>query len=74
VGHSGTLAHRLDLGRFLEYALDAALLERPIAAAAGDRVLRDTSAQRTNGGGRFIDLNAPVVQFFHSLCTRARLL
>ena len=36
------------------------VLERPIAAAAGDRfVLRDTSAQRTLGGGRFIDLRAP---------------
>jgi selenocysteine-specific elongation factor len=36
------------------------VLERPIAAAAGDRfVLRDTSAQRTIGGGRFIDLRAP---------------
>ena len=36
------------------------VLDRPIAAAAGDRfVLRDTSAQRTIGGGRFIDLRAP---------------
>jgi selenocysteine-specific elongation factor len=36
------------------------VLERPIAAAAGDRfVLRDTSAQRTVGGGRFLDLRAP---------------
>jgi selenocysteine-specific elongation factor len=36
------------------------VLERPIAAAAGDRfVLRDTSAQRTIGGGRFINLHAP---------------
>jgi selenocysteine-specific elongation factor len=36
------------------------VLERPIAAAAGDRfVLRDTSAQRTIGGGRFLDLRAP---------------
>ena len=36
------------------------VLERPISAAAGDRfVLRDTSAQRTIGGGRFIDLRAP---------------
>ena len=36
------------------------VLDRPIAAAAGDRfVLRDTSAQRTLGGGRFIDLRAP---------------
>lgn len=36
------------------------VLERPIAAAAGDRfVLRDTTAQRTIGGGQFIDLRAP---------------
>ena len=36
------------------------VLERPIAAAAGDRfVLRDTSAQRTIGGGCFLDLRAP---------------
>ena len=36
------------------------VLERPIAAAAGDRfVVRDTSAQRTIGGGRFLDLRAP---------------
>jgi selenocysteine-specific elongation factor len=36
------------------------VLDRPIAAAAGDRfVLRDTSAQRTIGGGRFIDLRGP---------------
>ncbi len=36
------------------------VLERPVAAAAGDRfVLRDTSAQRTIGGGRFLDLRAP---------------
>jgi selenocysteine-specific elongation factor len=36
------------------------VLERPIAAAAGDRfVLRDTSARRTIGGGRFVDLRAP---------------
>ena len=36
------------------------VLEQPIAAAAGDRfVLRDTSAQRTIGGGRFLDLRAP---------------
>ena len=35
-------------------------LEKPIAAAAGDRfVLRDTSAQRTIGGGRLLDLRAP---------------
>jgi selenocysteine-specific elongation factor len=36
------------------------VLEHPIAAADGDAyVLRDTSAQRTIGGGRFIDLRAP---------------
>jgi selenocysteine-specific elongation factor len=36
------------------------VLERPIAAAAGDRyVLRDTSAKRTIGGGVFLDLRAP---------------
>jgi selenocysteine-specific elongation factor len=36
------------------------ILDRPIAAAFGDRfVLRDTSAQRTIGGGRLIDLRAP---------------
>ncbi len=36
------------------------VLDRPIAAAVGDRfVLRDTSAQRTLGGGRFVDLRAP---------------
>ncbi len=36
------------------------ILERPIAAAAGDRfVLRDTSGQRTLAGGRFLDLRAP---------------
>ncbi len=36
------------------------VLDRPIAAAIGHRfVLRDTSAQRTIGGGRFLDLRAP---------------
>ncbi len=36
------------------------VLDQPIAAAIGDRfVLRDTSAQRTIGGGRFLDLRAP---------------
>jgi selenocysteine-specific elongation factor len=36
------------------------VLDRPIAAAAGDRfVLRDTTAQRTIGGGVLIDLRAP---------------
>ncbi len=36
------------------------VLERPIAAAVGDRfVLRDASSQRTIGGGRFLDVHAP---------------
>jgi selenocysteine-specific elongation factor len=36
------------------------VLERPIAAAVPDRyVIRDASAQRTMGGGYFIDLRAP---------------
>lgn len=36
------------------------VLDRAIAAAANDRfVIRDTSAQRTIGGGRFLDLRAP---------------
>jgi selenocysteine-specific elongation factor len=36
------------------------VLERPIAAAAGDRfVLRDTTSQRTIGGGALLDLRAP---------------
>jgi selenocysteine-specific elongation factor len=36
------------------------VLDRPIAAAAGDRfVLRDTTSQRTIGGGTFLDLRAP---------------
>jgi selenocysteine-specific elongation factor len=36
------------------------VLDHPIAAAAGDRfIIRDTSAQRTIGGGRFLDLRAP---------------
>lgn len=36
------------------------VLERPIAAAVGDRfVLRDTSASRSIGGGRLLDLRAP---------------
>jgi selenocysteine-specific elongation factor len=35
-------------------------LDRPIAAAALDRfVIRDASAQRTIGGGRFVDLHPP---------------
>jgi selenocysteine-specific elongation factor len=36
------------------------VLERPIAAASGDRfVLRDTTAQRTMAGGTLLDLRAP---------------
>ena len=36
------------------------VLDRPIAAAAGDRfIIRDSSAQHTLGGGRFIDLRPP---------------
>jgi selenocysteine-specific elongation factor len=41
-------------------ALVQIVLDRPLAAASGDRfVLRDTTAQRTIGGGTFIDLRAP---------------
>lgn len=37
------------------------VLDRPIAAAVGDRfILRDVSAQRTIGGGALIDLRPPV--------------
>ena len=37
------------------------VLDRPIAAASQDRfVLRDVSARRTIGGGRFVDLRGPV--------------
>lgn len=36
------------------------VLEKPVAAAVGDRfVARDTTAQRTIGGGAFVDLRAP---------------
>jgi selenocysteine-specific elongation factor len=36
------------------------VLDRPIAAATGDRfVVRDTTSQRTIGGGTFLDLRAP---------------
>ena len=39
------------------------VLDRPIAAVALDRfVLRDVSAQRTIGGGHFLDLRAPARQ------------
>lgn len=41
-------------------ALIQLVLDHPIAAASGDRfVLRDTTAQRTVGGGKFLDLRAP---------------
>ncbi|MBS9719617.1 selenocysteine-specific translation elongation factor [Tianweitania sp. BSSL-BM11] len=37
------------------------VLDQPIAATVGDRfILRDVSAQRTIGGGRLIDLRAPL--------------
>ncbi len=43
-----------------EESLVQLVLEQPIAAAVGDRyVIRDTTAQRTIGGGRFLDLRAP---------------
>ena len=43
-----------------ETGLIQLVLERPLAAAAGDRfILRDTSSSRTVGGGAFIDLRAP---------------
>jgi len=43
-----------------ETGLVQLVLEEPIAAVNGDRyVLRDITAQRTIGGGRFLDLRAP---------------
>lgn len=43
-----------------EEAFVQLVLERPIAAASGDRfVLRDTSAQRTMAGGTLLDLRPP---------------
>jgi selenocysteine-specific elongation factor len=43
-----------------ETGLVQLVLERPFAAAAGDRfILRDTTSSRTVGGGHFIDLRAP---------------
>lgn len=43
-----------------ESAYAQLVLDRPLAAATFDRfVLRDVSAQRTIGGGEFIDLRAP---------------
>ncbi len=42
------------------HAMVQLVLDRSIAAAAGDRfILRDVSAQRTIGGGIFLDLRAP---------------
>ena len=36
------------------------VLDKPVAAAVGDRfILRDTSSQRTIGGGTLVDLRAP---------------
>jgi selenocysteine-specific elongation factor len=44
-----------------ESGLVQLVLDRPVAAAIGDRfILRDVSAQRTIGGGRFLDLRAPL--------------
>jgi selenocysteine-specific elongation factor len=41
-------------------ALVQLVLDKPIVAAVGDRfVLRDTTARRTIGGGRLLDLRAP---------------
>jgi selenocysteine-specific elongation factor len=43
-----------------ETGLAQLVLDRPVAAAVGDRfILRDVSALRTIGGGRFLDLRAP---------------
>ena len=43
-----------------EAGLVQLVLDRPIAAGIGDRfILRDTSASRTIGGGRFLDLRPP---------------
>ncbi len=43
-----------------ESAFVQLVLERPIAAAAGDRfIIRDTTSSRTIGGGVLIDLRAP---------------
>lgn len=44
-----------------ETGLAQIVLDRPVAAAFGERfILRDTSARRTIGGGSLIDLRAPV--------------
>jgi selenocysteine-specific elongation factor len=43
-----------------EGGLAQLVLDRPLAALSGDRfILRDTSASRTLGGGRFLDLRPP---------------
>ena len=43
-----------------EQGLVQLVLDRPIAASSGDRfIIRDASARRTIGGGRFLDLRAP---------------
>ncbi|MGO9486013.1 MAG: selenocysteine-specific translation elongation factor [Rhodomicrobium sp.] len=43
-----------------ETSLVQLVLERPLAAAAGDRfIIRDTTSRRTAGGGTFVDLRAP---------------
>ncbi|PZQ47984.1 MAG: selenocysteine-specific translation elongation factor [Rhodovulum sulfidophilum] len=43
-----------------ETGLAQLVLDRPVAAVVGDRfILRDVSARRTIGGGRFLDLRAP---------------
>jgi selenocysteine-specific elongation factor len=44
-----------------EQAFVQLVLDKPIMAVCGDPfILRDTSAQRTIGGGRFLDLRPPV--------------
>lgn len=48
-------APSLDRNGFVQLVLD-----RPIAAAVGDRfIIRDISGRQTLGGGRFLDLRAP---------------
>src|SRR5690606_5612707 len=43
-----------------EQGLVQLVLEHPVAATVGDDfILRDTSASRTIGGGRFLDLRPP---------------
>ena len=53
-------------------ALVQLVLERPIAAAAGDRfVLRDTTAQRTIGGGKLPRSARAAAQAPHARAARA---